>query len=115
MASRNEQIAENEVLFRDINERVVGLPERHEASATEKLPFYCECGDEKCFEHVRLTLAEYEALREDSARFAVAPGHEMLETERVVASHVGYLVVEKNEDVRDIAERTDPRRGRANT
>jgi hypothetical protein len=32
-----------------------------------------------------------------------------------VASHVGYLVVEKNEDVRDIAERTDPRRGRANT
>ena len=58
MASREELVAENEALFRDINERVVALPERQEASATEKLMFYCECGDLNCFEHVRLTSAQ---------------------------------------------------------
>jgi hypothetical protein len=111
MASRGEQVAENEALFRDINERVVALPERQEASAAEKLMFYCECGDAKCFEHVRLTLAEYQALRANAARFAVAPGHELPDVERVVERHAGYFVVEKDEVFRDIVEATDPRKG----
>ena len=37
------------------------------------------------------------------------PGHEIPDVGRVVERRVGYLVVEKNEDVRPIAERMDPR------
>ena len=39
--------------------------------------------------------------------------HEKLEAERVAEQHARYMVVEKDEGVRDIAERTDPHRGRA--
>jgi hypothetical protein len=39
----------------------------------------------------------------------VLPGHEIPDVGRVVERRVGYLVVEKNEDVRPIAERMDPR------
>jgi len=49
-------------------------------------------------------------LRADPARFAVLPGHEVADVERVVERRDGYLVVQKNEDVRPIVERMDPRR-----
>jgi hypothetical protein len=50
-----------------------------------------------CLEQVRLTRAEYEAVRADPARFAVVPGHEKPDVERVVEQHAGYFVVQKNE------------------
>jgi hypothetical protein len=58
---------------------------------------------------MRLTRAEYESVRSEPARFAVLPGHVFSEAERVIEEHDGYLIVEKNEDVRGIVE-TDPRR-----
>ena len=86
-------------------------PERQSAPVTEKLTFYCECGDAKCYEHVGLTRPEYEAIRGDSARFAVVPGHVFPGAEYVVEAHDDYAVVEMVEEARDIFERTDPRRG----
>jgi hypothetical protein len=71
--------------------------------------FYCECGDEKCFVHLRLTRAEYEAVRAHSDRFAVVVSHAVQEAERIVARHDGYAVIEKHQDVRNVAEDTDPR------
>jgi hypothetical protein len=59
---------------------------------------------------MRLTRAEYESVRSEPARFAVLPGHVFSEAERVIEEHDGYLIVEKNEDVRGIVEETDPRR-----
>jgi hypothetical protein len=108
VTSRRQQIAENEALFRDVNERVVAIP-RHQADPNEKLLFYCECGDEKCFVHLRMTRAEYEAVRAHSDRFAVVVEHAVQETERIVARHDGYAVIEKHQDVRDFVEETDPR------
>jgi hypothetical protein len=56
---------------------------------------------------------EYEAIRSDEMRFAVLVGHVMPEVERVVSEHDGrYVVVEKREEVRAIAEdRFGPRVG----
>jgi hypothetical protein len=112
MASpRTVRIAKNQAMFRVVNERVTAWPERQAAPATEKLMFYCECADQKCFERVYLTPPEYEAIRADSTRFAVADGHVFPEAERVVAKPDGYEVVEKNEDLRGLLERIDPRKG----
>ena len=108
MTSRKQRVAENEALFRDVNERVIASSGR-QAAPNETSLFYCECGDEKCFVHLRLTRAEYEAIRAHSDRFAVVVEHAVQEAERIVARHDGYAVVEKHRDVREVAEDTDPR------
>jgi hypothetical protein len=112
MASpRTARIARNQAMFRVVNERITAWPERKAAPATEKLMFYCECAGEKCFDRVYLTAAEYEGIRSDSTRFAVVIGHVYPEAEHVVAAPDGYDVVEKNEDLRGLLERIDPRKG----
>jgi hypothetical protein len=59
---------------------------------------------------VRVTLATYESIRQDSRRFLVAPGHEIPDVEDAVDHGDGYLVVRKHQSAAKIAERTDPRR-----
>jgi hypothetical protein len=107
MNATNEQIAEHQALFRAENEHAGAQPERLGAGAA--LIFHCECADLDCSTRLRLTRAQYEAVRAHPARFIVAPGHVIPQAERVVEEHEGYLVVQKNEDVRDVLERTDPR------
>jgi hypothetical protein len=66
--------------------------------------------NEQIAEHQALFRAENErGVRAHPARFIVLPGHVFFEAERVIEEHDGYLVVEKNEDVRAVVERTDPR------
>jgi hypothetical protein len=45
-----------------------------------------------------------------SGQFAVLPGHEVEDVERVVETHPRYLVVEKNLETVLRAEDADPRR-----
>jgi hypothetical protein len=111
MASRNERIAEVEVLFRAGNERVMAWPENQERAALgETLMAFCECGNRRCREHVHLTGLQYEAVRADPRRFIVMPGHDFPEAEDVVEVHESYVVVEKHEDVAELVERMDVRR-----
>jgi hypothetical protein len=105
------RIARNQAMFRTVNERITAWPERQAVPAREKLMFYCECADPKCFERVYMTASEYEAIREDATRFAVADGHVFPEAERVVAEPDGYEVVEKKDELRGLLEGIDPRRG----
>jgi hypothetical protein len=107
MSSRADRIAENEVAFRALNERISEWPEHQ--GATARIVFVCECGDDTCFERLSLNRAEYEAVRADPRYFAVVPGHEKPEVESVVERHAGYFVVQKNEATRSIVEDTDPR------
>lgn len=109
MGSRNVRIAENQALFRAMNERMAVWDERQEAPANERHLFFCECGEETCHERVCLSLPDYETVRESPVRFAVLPGHLFPEAERVVEERDGYLVVEKYDDVRSIVERSNPR------
>jgi hypothetical protein len=112
MASRRTtRIAREQAMFRAVNERVNAWPERQAVPPDQPIMRYCECADPKCFEPVYLTPQEYEAIRADSTRFAVVDGHVFPEAERVVAEPDGYEVVEKNEDLRGLLERTDPRKG----
>jgi hypothetical protein len=111
MGSRNVRIAENQALFRAMNDRMAVWDERREAPADEAHLFFCECGEPTCLERVHLTLAEYAAIRESPVRFAVLAGHVFPEAEKIVAERDGYLVVEKYDDVRAIVERMHTRWG----
>ena len=44
----------------------------------DRVPFICECADANCMEIIRLSLDEYEAVRQHPARFFTAPGHSAL-------------------------------------
>jgi hypothetical protein len=56
-----------------------------------------------------LTKEQYDAVREDSRRFLIVPGHETPSVETVVESHGTYEVVEKMPGVLDIVTEADPR------
>ena len=105
---RQKRIAHNEASFRDINEHLEdGL--RQVRHAPELQQFICECGDRSCESSVRLSFEEYEALRRDSRRFAVVPGHVFPETERVVAANDRDEVVEKTGAAIEVADASDHR------
>jgi hypothetical protein len=108
VGAREERVARNETLFREVNERIkqvnVGL------ATVEATDFLCECGDESCTQPISLTMAEYEAVRAEPTHFAVVTGHVVPDVERVLASNERYVVVEKvDPDAVRIVEAEDPR------
>ena len=103
-----DRAARNEALFRRVNERVEDINKAFEPILGET-DFFCECADIDCMEKIRMSLKEYEALREDSRHFAVKPGHEDPHTERAIEERVGYLIVEKTGHAGERAEQLDPR------
>jgi hypothetical protein len=106
---RGLRIGQNEVLFREVNERLRELGEGFSIVA-EQAEFICECGSSSCTEQIRMTLGEYEAVRTDAKRFFVVPGHEIPEYEKIVEEKEGYLVVEKLPGgPAGVAIRDDPR------
>lgn len=107
MTEREERFGRNEVLFREVNERVEKVQRDHGLAG--HFDFLCECGDESCIEQVSITLIEYEGVRSDSTQFVVLPGHELLEIESIVQEGDRFSVVRKHEETAPIAERTDPR------
>jgi hypothetical protein len=104
---REERLAENEILFREVNERIREL--QTDVWGSHEIDFMCECANGACTAVLTLTPAEYEELRGNSRRFAVLPGHEVEDIERVVKTHPGYLVVEKNLETVRRVEEADPR------
>jgi len=103
---RKYQIARNEALFREVNERV---QEVSEDRATLTTDFVCECGDAGCTETVPLRDEEYEHVRADPLFFAIVPGHEILDVEEVVARNPRFSVARKHVAEATLARDTDPR------
>jgi hypothetical protein len=106
--SREERVARNEALFREVNERIQDVSEgARSPSATD---FVCECGDAECTQPMPLTSREYEEVRRDPTHFAVLPGHVVPDVEVVVAHNERFAVVAKTDpQAARIAVREDPR------
>ena len=102
-----ERKANQQVLFREVNERIAELP--GEWSETGVGLFVCECSDPACTGALEISPAEYEQVRADGARFLVLAGHQLPEVERVVGGNDRYLVVEKFGEAAAIARASDPR------
>jgi len=103
---QEQRLALNEVLFREVNERIREISDTFgQNDAT--YDFLCECSDPGCTKKVVLTRAEYEDVRSDPTRFVVAKGHAMPEIEAVVERADDHVVVEKEGAAADIAIRVD--------
>jgi hypothetical protein len=87
----SERIAENESVFRRVNEGIEAATELGTPDAT----FLCECADPTCRVVVRLTISEYERIRADDTRFLVAPGHADEQDATIIETHLTYNVVAK--------------------
>jgi hypothetical protein len=109
--SREERVAENEVIFRRANEEIEEVAEKLDESLTVRLiPFLCECADRRCTQIIRLSLTEYEDVRASPRRFAIVSGHEMtLEDEHVIARSDRFTIVEKVGEGGRVAAESDPR------
>ena len=108
MQARERQVAENEVRFRALNERLrerVGVWDGSEG----ELKLVCECGDEDCTVAIELSVREYEAVRAVETQFIVVRGHERAEVEDVVGGAENWLIVRKRGEAAEIAAGTDPR------
>ena len=106
MGSRDERIAQNEALFREVNERIKRATV---SEPSEMLTLLCECGNVDCTQVVELPLEGYEEVRRRGERFFVVAGHEDLTREHVVEQAGGVVVVEKLGESGDVARDLDPR------
>jgi hypothetical protein len=106
---RERRLGENEILYREVNERVRELQEDF-GLADEPIDFVCECAMIDCNERISMSIGEYEHVRDDPTRFALKPGHQVSDVEDVVEEHEGYFVVQKHPGgPADLAASEDPR------
>ena len=85
MGAREERLAGNEALFREVNERVADVAKDfvEVEPIADPVEFTCECGRPTCTEQIALTLVEYEAVRAVPTHFAVVVGHDLPDIEQV--------------------------------
>jgi len=107
---RERRIAENETRFREVNERLESA-QTSVGTGNGGIDVLCECGDRDCTEQIRLSLADYEAVRADPVTFVVKPGHEAPAAVHVVERHGDYYSVRKQGEAAEIANEHDPRDG----
>ena len=111
MLDWRDQEAANETIFREMNEwteeandALLGLGDRTDS-------YLCECSDRRCSEPIRLTRLEYESIRAEPLRFAIALNHENPEIDRIVGENERFATVDKfHGGPRRIARETYPRR-----
>ena len=108
MDQRAREIGRHQALFREVNEQIEELAETF--NLKHELTILCECGSGHCAERIALREEEYEQLRRIATHFAVLPGHEIPDVERVVERRDGFVVVEKFGESAQAAIRLDPRR-----
>ena len=109
MDARETRLAQNEVLFREVNERIESGAPGGAIQDGHVYEFVCECSNLDCTLRLKLTIAAYESVRRDPAMFLVAPGHELPEIEEVVYRDSGYQAVKKRGPAAALAAATDPR------
>ena len=101
--SREERIAENEVLCRDLNKS------KHDwlRSGLQAAGFRCECWRIDCGVRLRLSRREWREVRSRPERFAVAPEHTAIDVEpgveEVVKKYEHFWIVEKRGEAGEIA------------
>jgi len=111
MLDWREQEATNQTIFREMNEWTEEDGDARLGLARPMDTYLCECSDRRCSEPIRLTRVEYESVRTEATRFAIATNHENPEIDRIVEEFARYTTVDKfYAPAARIARATDPRR-----
>lgn len=108
MNERKRRIGENEAIFRSVNEEVRSLHGTL-AAATETMRIVCECGTRSCTDQFSIETRRFAEIRSDPTQFVIRPGHDLPESETVVAREGDYWVVKKDPGLpADLARATAP-------
>jgi hypothetical protein len=109
MDERERRLGLNEVLFREVNERLADVRDVSVAQGST-YDFICECANRDCDARVAVTIAEYERVRSEPTNFLIHPGHEFPEIESVVLRSERYAVVlKRGGEAAELAAEHDPR------
>jgi hypothetical protein len=100
--ARQDRIAHNEDLCRDLNERKAAWIESGHLAAG----FRCECWDLGCSDRIKMSGQQWKEVRSRGNRFVVAPGHVVTEFETVVKEYPHFWLIEKHGEAGDEAEAT---------
>lgn len=101
----------NETTFREMNEWTVEANDERGGVPRLMDAYLCECSDRRCTEPIHLTRPEYEAVRAEPVRFAIALNHENPELDRVLSENPRFATVEMFSIVGvRVARASDPRR-----
>ena len=107
MDARDQRLAQNEALFREVNERIEDAA--HQLGPQIPYEFLCECANADCTFRIALPLATYETVRADPRQFVVLPDHYTPEVEDLVIQEDTYWVVKKTGEAGEYVEQLDPR------
>ena len=94
-AERQLRAAQNQMLFRSVNDQIMEAGEKL-GDSTEELDFACECADDLCVEKIRLSPHQFLGIESETNRFIVRRGYEVPEVEDVIAERDGFLLVSKS-------------------
>ena len=104
---REQRMAENEALFREVNERVEAVA--HRLGPDVPYEFVCECANADCTFKVSIPTGTYETVRADPRQFVVLPLHYTPEIEELVLKEDAYWIVRKTWEAGEYVEQLDPR------
>jgi hypothetical protein len=106
-----DRAAHNESRYRALNERMQAHNAVHVWVDPPMPDWVCECTSTGCMSPVRLTPAEYEAIRAESTHFFVHPSEEHVSpaVEQIVQRNERYWVVQKIGEAAELSEELDPR------
>jgi hypothetical protein len=108
MGFREDRIAENEAVVREINEMIRSAHES--APDISFMHIVCECGYETCGSIIAVTKDEYERIRNDPRQFCVLEEHVIRDVEAIVEGNDRFAIVAKRQGTpAEVAIRTDPR------
>lgn len=107
MDERERRTAQNEALFREVNERIKETADG--LGSDSAFEYFCECANADCTFQLTLTAAQYESLRADPTQFVVLPLHFTPEVETLVSENDGHWIVRKTGEAGEYAEKLDPR------
>jgi hypothetical protein len=107
MDDRERRMAQNEVLFREVNERVKDIASK--LGDDGGYEYFCECANKDCTFRISMRLADYENLRSNPKQFVVLPGHYFPEIEDLIVRNDGFWIVRKSGEAGEYVEHLDPR------
>lgn len=95
MLDWRDQEATNQTLFRELNEWTSDASLGRRAPDHAMDVYVCECSDNRCSQPISLTRAEYEAVRAEPLRFAIALDHENPEIDHLVFENLRFATVDQ--------------------
>jgi hypothetical protein len=93
-SERQVRAANNELVFRAVNEQIVKMTDRFRAQLAE-IDIVCECADTACVGAIRIDAGEFAEVERVDGTFLVLPGHEDESVEQIVERRERYVVVWK--------------------